>query len=57
MAKRIAKALTYRAVATCEVFAISFLTTGTIDAAGHIAGLSAVVSTCVYIVHEKFWKH
>lgn len=57
MAKRIAKALTYRAISTCEVFAISFVTTGTFEVAGSIAGISAIVSTCVYIAHEKLWHH
>lgn len=57
MAKRIAKALSYRAISTIEVFAISFVTTGTIEAAGSIAGVSAIVSTLVYIGHEKLWHH
>lgn len=57
MAKRICKALTYRAVATCEVFAIAFLTTGHIDSAGSIAGLTAITSTVVYVIHEKVWHH
>lgn len=57
MAKRICKALTYRAVATCEVFAIAFITTGHIESAGNIAGLTAITSTLIYVAHEKIWRH
>lgn len=57
MAKRIAKALTWRVVGTAEVFAISFVTTGHIEAAGSIAGLTAITSTVLYVVHEKLWHH
>jgi len=57
MAKRIAKALTYRAISTAEVFAIAFITTGHFESAGSIAGLTAFTNTALYIVHEKLWRH
>ena len=37
----------------CEVFVISWLTTGTLELAGHIAGFAAVTSTVLYVIHEK----
>ena len=57
MAKRIAKALTWRAVGTAEVFAIAFFTTGHVESAGSIAGITALSSTVLYVVHEKLWHH
>jgi uncharacterized membrane protein len=57
MAQAIYKALTWRLVATAEIFVISFLTTGTLKTAGSIAGIVAFTSTALYVVHEKVWHH
>lgn len=57
MAKRITKALTWRAVGTAEVFVISLVTTGHMESAGSIAGITAISSTVLYVFHEMLWKH
>jgi uncharacterized membrane protein len=56
MRKAIAKALTWRLIGTAEIFAISFWTTGHIATAGHTAGLVAVTSIVMYVVHELIWS-
>lgn len=57
MARHIAKALTWRMIGTAEVFAISYLTTGQFKSASSIAGLTALTSTLLYVVHEKIWHY
>jgi uncharacterized membrane protein len=56
MRKAIAKALTWRLIGTAEIFAISFWTTGHVVTAGHTAGLVAVTSVVMYVVHELAWS-
>jgi len=56
MRKAIAKALTWRVIGTAEIFAISFWTTGHIATAGHTAGLVAITSIVMYVVHELAWS-
>ncbi len=52
MRKMIAKAVTWRLIGTAEIFAISFWTTGHMATAGHTAGLVAITSLVMYVVHE-----
>ena len=56
MRKAIAKALTWRVIGTAEIFAISFWTTGHIATAGNTAGIAAVTSVVMYVVHELVWN-
>lgn len=56
MRKAIAKALTWRLIGTAEIFAISFWTTGHIATAGHTAGIAAITSIVMYVVHELAWS-
>src|SRR5581483_1415702 len=55
MRKTLAKAVTWRLIGTAEIFAISFWTTGHIATAGHTAGIAAVTSILMYVVHELAW--
>jgi uncharacterized membrane protein len=55
MRKTIAKAVTWRLIGTAEIFAISFWTTGHIATAGHTAGIAAISSVLMYVVHELAW--
>jgi uncharacterized membrane protein len=55
MRKTIAKAVTWRLIGTAEIFAISFWTTGHIGTAGHTAGIAAITSVLLYVVHELAW--
>jgi uncharacterized membrane protein len=58
MRKAIAKAVTWRLIGTAEIFAISFWTTGHIATAGHTAGIAAISSLFMYVIHELAWdKH
>jgi uncharacterized membrane protein len=56
MRKAIAKALTWRLIGTAEIFAICFWTTGHIATAGHTAGIAAITSVVMYVVHELAWS-
>jgi uncharacterized membrane protein len=56
MRKAIAKALTWRLIGTAEIFAICFWTTGHITTAGHTAGIAAITSVIMYVVHELVWS-
>jgi uncharacterized membrane protein len=55
MRKTITKAITWRLIATTEIFAISFWTTGHITTAGQTAGIAAVASFLTYVAHELAW--
>ncbi len=55
MRKTIAKAITWRLIGTAEIFAISFWTTGHVATAGHTAGIAAISSILMYVVHELVW--
>lgn len=55
MRRTIAKAVTWRLIGTAEIFAISFWTTGHIATAGHMAGIAAITSILMYVVHELIW--
>jgi uncharacterized membrane protein len=55
MRKTIAKAVTWRFIGTAEIFAISFWTTGHVATAGHTAGIAAVTSIFMYVIHELAW--
>jgi uncharacterized membrane protein len=57
MRKTIAKAVTWRLIGTAEIFAISFWTTGHIVTAGHTAGIMAISSVIMYVVHELAWGY
>jgi len=56
MRKAIAKAVTWRLIGTAEIFAICFWTTGHIATAGHTAGIVAITSVVMYVVHELAWN-
>jgi uncharacterized membrane protein len=56
MRKTIAKAVTWRLIGTAEIFAISFWTTGHLATAGHTAGIAAITSIVMYVVHELAWE-
>ena len=56
MRRAITKAVTWRLIGTAEIFAISFWTTGHIATAGHTAGLAAITSVVMYVIHELAWS-
>lgn len=53
--RTIAKALTWRVWATCTLFLIGGLTTGSWAMATAIIGVDLVVKTILYYIHERLW--
>jgi uncharacterized membrane protein len=54
--RSIAKALTWRALASLATFIISYMLTGDIVAATGIAGVQVFVNLLLYYVHERIWN-
>jgi uncharacterized membrane protein len=54
MVKSLAESVTWRCVATAELFVVSFITTLELHSAGSIAGIAAITSTA-HFVHERVW--
>jgi uncharacterized membrane protein len=54
--RSIAKALTWRILASMATFVISYTVTGDLTAATGIAGVQVVVNLMLYYVHERIWN-
>jgi uncharacterized membrane protein len=54
--RSIAKALTWRAVASLATFIISYMLTGSIAAATGIASVQVFVNLFLYYIHERIWN-
>lgn len=54
--RSIAKALTWRTLASFATFIISFTLTGDLAAATGIAMVQVVVNLILYYVHERIWN-
>jgi uncharacterized membrane protein len=54
--RSIAKALTWRALASLATFIISYMLTGDIVAATGIASVQVFVNLFLYYVHERIWN-
>ena len=54
--RSIAKALTWRALASLATFAISYVVTGNLAAATGIASVQVFVNLILYYVHERIWN-
>ena len=52
----IAKACTWRVVATTDTILITWLVTGQIHAALAVGGFEVVTKMVVYYVHERVWQ-
>ncbi len=53
--RSVAKALTWRFVATIDTFVISFLVTQNVAWAGAIAGVEVATKVFIYYIHERAW--
>lgn len=49
------KTLTWRVTATADTFAISWIVTGNLVAAGSIAGVEVATKMAIYYLHERAW--
>jgi uncharacterized membrane protein len=54
--RSIAKALTWRALASLATFIISYMLTGSIAAATGIASVQVFVNLFLYYIHERIWN-
>ncbi len=55
-ARSIVKAITYRILIVISIFVISLLTTGRLDVAASITGITAITGTIIYYLHERVWS-
>ena len=53
--RSLAKAVSWRIVASTDTFLISWLITGYLTVATTIAGVEAVTKFCLYYFHERAW--
>lgn len=53
--RSIAKAVTWRLMASLDTFVISFVVTGRIGIAGSIAGIEMLTKIAFYYLHERIW--
>ena len=53
--RTVAKALTWRIVASILIFAISFITTGSVASASIILSSDIIIKTIMYYLHERLW--
>jgi len=53
--RSLAKAVSWRIVASTDTFLISWLITGYLTLATTIAGVEAVTKFCLYYFHERAW--
>ena len=55
--RSLAKAASYRVVATTTVFAVAFLVTGELGSSATIGLTAAVAKTTLYYGWERLWSH
>ena len=53
--RSIAKALTWRVIATSVTFSVAWILTGEIVIAAEIGVLDALIKMAAYYYHERFW--
>jgi uncharacterized membrane protein len=53
--RSLAKAVSWRCVASLDTFLISFIMTGKVTVAGSIAGTEVITKTAFYYFHERMW--
>ena len=51
------KAVSWRTLGSIDTFALSWLFTGNVKAAGAIAGTEVITKIVLYYVHERAWSH
>jgi uncharacterized membrane protein len=55
--RSLAKTLSYRLIISVELFAVTYVLTGSFDSALQLTGWTAVISTVIYYLHERVWAH
>ena len=55
--RSLAKTITYRITITIVVFFTTLIVTGKSGDALKVTGITAIISSIVYYVHERVWAH
>ena len=55
--RSIAKALTWRAIATSTTMALAYIATGDLKIAGAIGVADVIIKLAFYYMHERAWGH
>lgn len=55
--RSLVKTVTYRIAITIIVFVTTYIVTGQSGDALKVTGITAVVSSAVYYLHERLWAH
>ncbi|MCC7289582.1 DUF2061 domain-containing protein [bacterium] len=55
--RSLAKTLSYRAIISVELFAVTYLITRDTGKALELTLDTAVISTIIYYLHERVWAH
>jgi hypothetical protein len=50
------KVITWRIILSIQYFAIGYYTTGSIASALGLVGITTVVNSCIYYLHERAWN-
>jgi len=51
------KAVSWRTLGSLDTFALSWLFTGNVKAAGAIAGTEVITKIILFYLHERAWSH
>ena len=54
--RSIAKAMSWRLIASCATFLISLLVSADLSVAGTIAAIQFVANIILYFIHERIWN-
>ena len=55
--RSVAKAISWRAIASLDTFVLAFLITGRLSWGASIAGAEVLTKMVLYYVHERAWAH
>ena len=53
--RHLAKAITWRVIASISVFSVTYLLTGKIKEAGYVMLVDGVIKMVLYYYHERVW--
>ena len=55
-ARSVVKAISWRTLGSIDTFVLSWLFTGSVKAAGAIAGTEVITKIALYYFHERIWS-
>jgi len=54
--RSLGKVITWRIILSIQYFLIGYFTMGTIASALGLVGITTVVNSCIYYLHERAWN-